>query len=228
MNNPKMRTAFQASEHYQAERGKAYFAVQNRFADKGARLNVSKFASYVKPSDRVLDYGCGGGWLLREMNCREKIGVEINEQAHPDCRANQIKVYKLVPEVVERDFDLIISHHCLEHVPYPIEALVGLRDLLAPNGKLVLVVPIDDWRVQADFTGTDVDHHLHTWTPRLMANTLVEAGFASVESKVLTNAWFPNWHKVVGKVPGFVFNLLCTGYSMARRRRQMLVCARKI
>jgi len=222
-----MKTEYQASEHYQAERGKVYFAAQNRFAALGAQLDVQKFAPLVQPTDRVLDFGCAGGWLLRELVCREKVGVEINEQAHPVCKVNQVKVYQFVSEVVERDFDVIISHHCLEHVPHPIEALGALRDLLSPKGKLVMVVPIDDWRAQSDHTGTDPDHHLHTWTPRLIANTLGEAGFAPLKIEIITHAWFRGWPYFYGKIPQFAFDFLCWMYSVARRRRQLFVYAKK-
>ena len=132
-----MKTEYNTSEHYKAERGRTYFEYQNRFKNLGAKLELRKFAPYVQPSDRVLDFGCGGGWLLRELVCREKVGVEINEHAHPECKANQVNVYKRVADVVERDFDVIISNHCLEHVPYPIEALGALRQLLAQDGKLI-------------------------------------------------------------------------------------------
>lgn len=226
-NNTNMSTQYQASEHYQAEQGKAYFASQNRNAALGAKLDARKFAPFVKPGDRVLDFGCAGGWLLRELVCREKIGVEINEQAHPTCKANHVKVYKRIPEVMERDFDVIISHHCLEHVPYPIEALSALRDLLAPDGKLVMVLPIDDWRAQSDYTGTDIDHHLHTWTPRLMANTLVEAGFAPIQIKIIKHSWFRGWQHFYGKIPLFLFDALCWLYCMARKRPQLFVYAKK-
>ncbi|MGO8697752.1 MAG: class I SAM-dependent methyltransferase [Limisphaerales bacterium] len=222
-----MSTQCQASEHYQAERGKVYFAAQNRFAALGAKLDVRKFASLVQPTDRVLDFGCAGGWLLRELVCREKVGIEINEQAHPICKANQVKVYKFISEVVERDFDVIISHHCLEHVPNPIEALCGLRDLLSPNGKLVIAVPIDDWRAQTDHTAADPDHHLHTWTPRLMTNTLVGAGFTPLKIKIITHSWFRGWPSVYGKIPQTIFDLLCWMHSVIRKRRQLFVYAKK-
>src|SRR5438874_1179548 len=144
--NTNTKTQYGTSEHYQGEQGKAYFAYQNRFAALGARLNVQKFASLVQQFDRVLDFGCGGGWVLRELACRERVGIELNEHAHSVCETNQIKVYKRIADVVERDFDVVVSHHCLEHVPYPTEALRALRDLLSTVGKLIIVVPIDDWR----------------------------------------------------------------------------------
>jgi SAM-dependent methyltransferase len=137
-----------ASKHYLGDEGKAYFSSQNNLAEKEAVVTVWKFQPWVKPSDRVLDFGCAGGWILRGLQCAERIGVELNPAAHPVCRQNGVKVYSWVHEVEESGFDVIISHHCLEHVPYPIEALKKLHSLLKEGGKLVLVVPLDDWRVE--------------------------------------------------------------------------------
>lgn len=215
------------SEHYEGEKGKAYFAYQNKDATIGAQLNKSKFENYIKPTDTVLDFGCGGGWLLAALDCTKKVGVELNENAHNFCKENGIKVFKSIDSVVDNDFDVIISHHCLEHVPYPIEALSSLHKKLKGDGLFVLVVPIDDWRVQRDYTGNDIDHHLYTWTPRLLANTLVEAGYEIDKIEVLTHAWFPRWNVLFGKIPQFAFDTICTFWSILLKRRQLLAVARK-
>ena len=44
--------------------------------------------------------------------------------------------------------DVIVSNHALEHIEAPIDALRQLRPKVKPDGKLVLVLPIDDWRSQ--------------------------------------------------------------------------------
>jgi hypothetical protein len=46
-----------------------------------------------------------------------------------------MRVCRQVTDVIERGFDVIISHPCLEQVPFPIEAPAGLRDLLALDGN---------------------------------------------------------------------------------------------
>ena len=38
-------------------------------------------------------------------------------------------------------FDAVWSHHCLEHIPDPIGALMNWRSLLKPGGRLFLTVP---------------------------------------------------------------------------------------
>ena len=222
-----MENKYGASAHYQGEQGQAYFEYQNRSASIGAKLNIRKISSLVRQSDRLLDFGCGGGWLLRELDCTVKMGVELNESAHEICQSNNIEVYKTISDLPDCLFDVIITHHCLEHVPCPIEALRELFGVLDTGGKLIIIVPIDDWRVQRDQTGSDIDHHLHTWTPRLMANTLVEAGFRPIHISVLTHAWFPKWDVLYGRIPDVCFDMLCTIWSVVRRRRQILAYAEK-
>jgi len=219
--------SYGASHHYQGERGQAYFASQNRMAEKEAAVTVWKFEAWIKPTDRVLDFGCAGGWILRNLDCAQRVGVELNPEAHPVCRRNGVKVYSWLDDVQESGFDVAISHHCMEHVPYPIEALKKLNSLLKEGGRLVLVVPLDDWRVEKDFTGTDLDHHLHTWTPRLMANTLVEAGFRVDRVSILTHALFPGWSGWGRIIPRPVFDALCRLTSALKNRRQLLALASK-
>lgn len=214
-----------ASDHYTEAKGEVYFASQNRLAAEEAKVTTWKFQPWVKSTDRVLDFGCAGGWILKNLDCAERVGVELNPAAHAFCRENGVKVYSSLDQVTERNFDVIISHHCLEHVPYPLEALRAIRGLLKDGGNLVLVVPIDDWRVEKDFTGTDIDHHLHTWTSRLMANTLREAGFAVRQVGVLTHALFPGWQKVTSVMPAPVFNKLCCLASVLKKRRQLQAVA---
>lgn len=216
-----------ASEHYQGERGQTYFSAQNLLAEQEAAVTIWKFQPSIKATDRVLDFGCAGGWILRNLDCAERVGVELNPEAHPFCRQNGVKVYSGLQEVEEAEFDVAISHHCLEHVPYPIEALKKLNSLLHDEGLLILVVPIDDWRVEHDYTGADVDHHLHTWTPRLIANTLVEAGFRVESAEILTHALFPGWQKLRRILPRPVFDALCRLMAIVKKRRQLRAIARK-
>jgi len=214
------------SKHYEGKKAKSYFAYQNQNAAIGALLNKEKFINYIKLTDKVLDFGCGGGWLLSSISCSKKVGVEVNLEAQEICKKNKIDVRSSIEAIKECDFDVIISNHCLEHVPYPIQALLELRDKLRHEGMLVVVVPIDDWRNQKDYTGEDIDHHLHTWTPRLLANTLVEAGYEIERIDILTHAWIPYFPFFLKIMPRFLFNFTCRVWSFLRRRRQIVAVAR--
>ncbi len=216
-----------SSEHYKGTKGEDYFKYQNQNRALGAKINVRKFKDYVKKTDRVMDFGCGGGWILKELDCALKVGVEINKSAHETCERNSIKVYCTTEEVTEGNFDLIISHHCLEHVPYPIRALESLRTLLRPGGKLVMVVPIDDWRSQKVYIPEEINHHLQTWTVNLLGHTIAESGLKVEKINIITHAWFPKWDIFYHIIPEFLFDGICWFWAVARKRRQLIAIAEK-
>jgi SAM-dependent methyltransferase len=194
-------------------------------AETAGRLNRAKFVSFVSPTDSVLEFGCGGGWLLKGIDARRRVGVEPNSTARAVCASNGIEVYASVGEVPEGGFTRIISNHFLEHLPDPVHSLRELRNLLDPDGRLVLVVPIDDWRVQKTIAD-DVDHHLQTWTPPLLANTLTEAGFAPLSVTVLTHAWPIAWDRLSTTLPPSLFDALCRTWAIAFKRRQLMAVAK--
>lgn len=215
------------SAHYQGDKGADYFEYQNRYAAKRAALKYQRFSKYISAQDMVLDFGCGGGWLLAEADCAVRVGVEVNQSAHATCEANGVKVYEEISSVEEKNFDVIISCHCLEHVPYPIEALSSLSQLLKPEGKLVLIVPIDDWRAQKRFIRNDVDRHLYTWTPRLLGNALVDAGYEVEDVHVFTRQWFPKWNLLIGRIPPALFSLFCILWGWCGKQREIRAVAVK-
>jgi SAM-dependent methyltransferase len=215
-----------ASTHYLGQAGTDYFAYQHAGGLLRGQLNArTKFASFVRPSDTVLDFGCGGGTLLRSLECARRVGVEINPVARAEAASHGIEVFETPAEVPDGVADLLVSNHALEHVTSPVAALQALRTKLKPGGKLVLVVPLDDWRGQLTYDPKDIDHHLYTWTPLLLGNLLSEAGYRVREVNVLTHAWFPNWPRWIGRLPTSVFDAVCWAYSIYSRRRQLVAVA---
>jgi hypothetical protein len=50
------------------------------------------------------------------------------------------------------------------------------------TGKLILMLPLDDWRAasqQGRYRDGNQHNHLYAWTPQILGNLLVEAGFGS-------------------------------------------------
>lgn len=217
------------SDHYRGEAGSRYFDWQNKHGEVSGRIEARKFRAYVKPTDAVLDFGCGGGHLLRNLGCARLVGVEINPAARIIAAQGGVECHESIAGVEDNSFDVVISNHALEHVPFPISTLRALRDKLRPSGVLVLCVPVDDWRAQQKYDCQDVNHHLHTWTPQLLGNSLFEAGFTPEQFSVhlLTHAWFPGTPRIYGKFPEVVFDILCQMFAFVAKRRQILAVARK-
>jgi SAM-dependent methyltransferase len=206
-------------------RGQEYFTWQAAAGKKGAVYNLRFFAPFILQDQDVLEFGCGGGYLLAALHCREKVGVEINPVARAEATKNGIETLSTLQELAGRTFDTVISSHCLEHVANPYESLCMLRQLLRKDGKLILLLPVDDWRSEP-WIGPDNNAHLYAWTPRLLGNLLVASGFQPVSIKAINHAWPPRFDARIWNFSRTMFDVLAYVFSIALRRRQLWAVAR--
>lgn len=233
-NSPAtLEPSYGASDRYQGEQGREYF---QRFVRSGqqkghaaAAHNGGKFTPYVRPSDTVLDFGCGGGFVLSAVPCARRLGVEINPVAREHATQMGLECFAQIADVPAGLCDVIISHHALEHVPFPIGALRELREKLKPGGKLVLCVPIDDWRKEKHYRPDNFDMHLHTWTAQLLGNTLSEAGYRVEAIHHLRAGFSITWHRfswgLYRFLPSGLHNLLSLTWGTLKNQRQLLAVA---
>jgi SAM-dependent methyltransferase len=209
--------------HYSGERGEAYLTYQRRYGELGAELNRFKFEPHVRPTDAVLDFGCGIGVLLERLDAADKTGVEVSDLARRAARERGLRVVASTGELADASADVVISNHALEHVLSPLEELRELRRVLRTTGKLVVWLPIDDWRAQRR-PRADPNHHLYTWTPLLLSNLLEEAGFEVRECRVVTHAW-PPFTSALARLPRPIFDVIAGIWAFLRRRRQLMAVA---
>lgn len=204
--------------------GQRYFTWQQPAGMKGAVYNRKFFAPLILEDNDVLEFGCGGGYLLAALRCREKVGIEINPFARAEAAKNGIQTFSSLAGLPEEAFDRIISSHCLEHVANPFESLCVMRRLLRKDGRLILLLPIDDWRSEP-WSGPDVNAHLYTWTPRLLGNLLMASGFNPVSIKVVNYTWPPRFDKSIWALSHSLFEGLAFMISIVLRRRQIWAIA---
>ena len=178
MDTPEYGVAYR----YLGEKGEQYFAWQSGSGDFGGRINTHKFRHLISPADTVLDFGCGGGFLLKNLVCHRRIGVEVNPAARRATEGLGIECYATVAAVPDGVADVIVSDHALEHVPFPIGALQELRPKLKAGGRLSICVPHDNYWEDRRYDPNNQNHHLHSWTCQTLGNTLTEAGTRSSRS----------------------------------------------
>lgn len=104
-------------------------------------IKVSRINDF---SARILDVGCGNWslWLesLRKMGFGNLTGVDPLIQKDVDkCGIRILK--KSLAEIVGQ-FELITLNHSLEHIPDQREILTAVRDRLAPNGVVLIRIPV--------------------------------------------------------------------------------------
>ncbi len=192
-----------------------YFDWKASMGEFGGWANQSKFAEYITSDSRVLDFGCGGGFLLKRMKCSKKVGVEVNPSAAETARKNGIEVFGSAEEVPDGYVDVIISDNALEHTLQPLEELKSLYRKLTAGGKIVFVVPCES--ISYRFKPNDVNHHLYSWGPMCIGNLFTEAGFSVIESKPYIHKWPPKY-KFIARVGGRrLFEIACRIYGRIER-----------
>jgi SAM-dependent methyltransferase len=211
--------------HYVGDLGEQYYGWQAALGREGAILIAAFFEPYVREADRLIDFGCGGGFLLELLQAREKVGIEPNAIARNDAAARGLHVVASAADLPDRSADVVISNHALEHAVRPLDELIALRRLLRPGGRLVLMLPINDWRSERRPDPSDINHHLYTWTPLLLGNLLDEAGYVDIKANVVTHAWPPFAPQLRRAVGVRAFDAVARSWSVVRRRRQMRAVA---
>ncbi len=94
--------------------------------------------------ERLLDFGCGKGEMLRALSKKFYVrGVEPEAEARTVCIREQIIVYSSTKEAFQscEKFDLVTMFHVIEHMYKPIEELKKLRMLLETDGLLLIETP---------------------------------------------------------------------------------------
>jgi SAM-dependent methyltransferase len=192
-----------------------------------AAVKARRFQPFIARTDTVLDFGCASGEVLMAIPCARRIGVEVNPAFLSRARAKGIEAYASLADVPGNSVDVAISGHVLEHCLRPLDELLGIRRVLREGGRLVLVLPLDDWRAQRRFDALDLNHHLYAWTPLLLGNLLSEAGFEVEHVGVSTHAWPPRGaYQLWRLLPHWLFDGLCVISSVLLRRRQVHAIAR--
>jgi SAM-dependent methyltransferase len=192
-----------------------YFDWQAPIGEFGGWANIGKFAKYISSGSRVLDFGCGGGFLLKNIECSKRIGVEVNPAAAAMARENGVEVFKSVEEVPDECVDVIISNNALEHTLQPLEALRALLRKVVKGGTLVFVVPCES--ISYGYRPGDINHHLYSWSPMCIGNLFTEAGFSVVESKPYIHKWPPGYRFIARIAGRRLFDLLCRIYGRIER-----------
>lgn len=214
------------ARHYDGAEGARYFSYVSQSDAIRGRLEVWKFERHVGPSDTLVDFGCGAGFLLRALRAGEKVGIEVNPAARDAAARSGVGTVASAADLPDAFADVVISNHALEHTVRPLDELEQLRRIIKPGGRLVVWVPFDDWRMFRSFRPQDPDqnHHLYTWSPMLLRNLLDEAGYVVLEAR-LVRFGGPPFTLVLARFPWWLFRAAAFAHSYVRQSRQVVAVA---
>lgn len=141
----------------------------------------------------VMDIGCGGGLFLAMLRERglPVLGLETSHSAATAAwNRNRIAVIcgDLAKSPIERGSCAIVTmFHVLEHLHDPVGYLRSARDLLLPEGRLIVQVPnASSWQFLMfgeNWNGVDVPRHLVNYRQRDLENLLEYCGLEVVRRK---------------------------------------------
>jgi SAM-dependent methyltransferase len=214
--------------HYQGEAGVLYAQKHGSGGELGYRLNAEFFLPYLKTTDVILEFGCGNAGMLRVLKSHvtRAEGLEVNPTARQAALlVSGCTIHAGLHEIPEEPvYDAIVSNHVLEHIRDVCSTLEMLRIRLKPGGRLIVMLPIDDFREphQRKWDRDDNDHHLHTWSPRLFANTLYDSGYDVQDVQVITSAWHPALYRFMRFG---LTKLVCWSIAVLLKRRQIRAVA---
>lgn len=180
-----------AASHY----NQAYFDWYKSVGAFGGVANQIKFIEFIHGGQKVLDFGCGGGYLLSSIDGIDRYGVEINDTARAEAEARGLTCCKTAEQLPDNTFDLIVSDNALEHTENPLQEIRHLRRSLKDGGLICMVVPLDN-KSYKYFPG-DINYHLFSWSPMNLGNLLDCAGFQVISSKPFVHKWVPRYNKFV-------------------------------
>jgi 2-polyprenyl-3-methyl-5-hydroxy-6-metoxy-1,4-benzoquinol methylase len=176
-------------------------------------------AGGVGTGTRVLDVGCGNGFLCGELLRRgcgvvgidlSLQGIEIARRSHPRARFELLAAdAQLLETLGEPPFDLVVSTEVVEHLYSPRKYARGCFDALKPGGRFICTTPyhgyfknlvialLGKWEAHANplWDGG----HIKLWSRRTLTHLLQETGFVNIR------------FRGAGRIPGLWMTMLMSG-----------------
>ncbi|MCL4482513.1 MAG: class I SAM-dependent methyltransferase [Bacteroidetes bacterium] len=118
----------------------------------------------------ILDIGCGSGRVILSM---QRSGFKnltgIDPFLEKDLQnTDNLKILKRDLFEMSGQFDFIMMHHAFEHMDHPDKVMAKIKELLKPNGKLLIRIPVANsyaWRkYRTHWFALDAPRHLFLHT----------------------------------------------------------------
>jgi 2-polyprenyl-6-hydroxyphenyl methylase/3-demethylubiquinone-9 3-methyltransferase len=163
--------------------------------------HVFAFAGNLTRGTRVLDVGCGNGFLCGEFLKRgcEIVGIDSSVQgielARKTYATGRFELLAADAEILaqlrEEPFDLVISTEVVEHLYAPLDWAKGCFKALKPGGRFICTTPYHGYfkNLMISLLGKWDTHanplweggHIKLWSKRTLSQLLRETGFVDLK-----------------------------------------------
>ena len=202
-----------------------YFSWQKRMGEFGGKIKSNFFKPYIKEYMTVIEFGSGGGYLLKNICAKEKIGIEINDTARLKAKEIGIHSVKNISELKDNYADVIISTSVLEHVENPLGILRELKSKLKDEGKIIFHVPNES--CNTEYERSEVNNHLYTWNCLNLGNLFKAAGYFVYSVQNIREVWTKNFFEIDKEISFEFFDALCEIGGAAFDKNSCIIVAYK-
>jgi 2-polyprenyl-3-methyl-5-hydroxy-6-metoxy-1,4-benzoquinol methylase len=149
-NESAIRNAYDL-EYFQSEyRGgveKTYIENENVYLREARQL--IKIIKKYKQYGRLLEVGCAGGYVIKEIKRSDYdvVGIEMSKEM-TDFAKNKLELNVINDDFQKIDFekdtfDIVYSAHTMEHVSDPLQFLLKAKSIIRKDGILILELPVN-------------------------------------------------------------------------------------
>ena len=178
--------------------------------------HVFSFAGHLGTHTRVLDVGCGNGFLCGEFLKRgcKVVGIDLSTQGIQIARRSyptgRFELLEANPDILERldeePFDLVISSEVVEHLYQPRNWAKCCYTALKRGGRFICTTPYHGYfkNLLISLFGTWDTHanplwdggHIKLWSKHTLTRLLTEVGFENLR------------FRGVGRMPGLWMTMI--------------------
>lgn len=161
-------------------------------------------------SDKILDLGCGNGFLSQLYPNFDIVGVDISDGMLANNPYTWVKGSAENIPFPDNNFDFVVCRSLIHHLEDPMLGLKECFRVLKPKGRLILWDPNHGFIytiIRHIFQHTDRFSHLHkSFSDKELFNLIKDAGFSITEKKYIGYLGYPllgfpdifNFHIPVG------------------------------
>lgn len=183
------------------EYSSSFFLVKNLFWN---RINYSISFGNIDNNKKILDVGCGIGYLLKAIRKKNEecelngidFNINVKSLSISNCKIKIEDVKKLSFE--NNYFDIVYALDVLEHIKEVEMAIKEIKRVLKPNGKLIITGPTESFfykfcrfLIKGTFSeekgpGTGIHYHtIYTLDKKIMKCNFLK------ENKINLPKYFP-------------------------------------